>query len=362
MFDADKKFTHLKNDVLHFLDHQQSKSYPGYYHYSYSGDLFNPLAHENIAGSIFALKLFYMLGVTDEHIIKPLTDRVLSFQKSNGAIYDPSVFRKSFLRNAVAGLSRGKLQNLDNHEYIRAETRQAYSSLLLHGIIPDRLYTDIPTNPDQIKTYLRKLDWTRPWGAGSHFSHLMFFLSFMHKSGKIDEATFETAKQTALTEITSLHHKEDGAWYIGNPSKLQKINGAMKILTGMLWTDIKLTHPEQLIDLCLSHTDPIHACDQFNKTLVLRYANEATGNQYKRPEIETWCEKSLMDWQTYFHPEQGGFSFWKGRANERYYGARITRGLNEPDIHGTVLFVWGLSMMAKLAPIPELSWLKEMKS
>ena len=61
-------------------------------------------------------------------------------------------------------------------------------------------------------------------------------------------------------------------------------------------------------------------------------------------------------------PVSALFSFWKGRANARYYDAQITRGLNGADIHGTVLFVWGLSMMAKLAPIPELNWLNEMKS
>lgn len=362
MTDDSRFFFTLKTSLLNFLSHQRNPDHPGYYSYSHSGDLFNPSKHENITGSIFALKLYYMLGVTDGQIIKPITDRVLSFQKSNGAIYDPSIFRKSFFRNAVAGLSRGSFHNLDNHEYIRAETRQAYSALLLHGIIPNRIYTDIPTQPDRIQTYLRKLDWTHPWGAGSHFSHLVFFLSLLHRSQKIETETFEIAKQTALEELAKLHHQTDGVWYLGNPSKLQKINGTMKVITGMLWTDAQLQNPEQLIDLCLSHHEPIHACDQINKTLVLRYANEMTRGSYRRSDIEKWCEETLDDWQNYYHPEQGGFSFWKGRANERYYGARVTRGLNETDIHGTVLFVWGLSMMAKLMPIPELSWLKEMKS
>ncbi len=352
----------LKERVLHFLDHQQDVHLPGYFAYSYTGDLFNAKKKCNVAGCIFALKLYSMLGETRESIISPIINRILSFQKPDGSIYDPIVFRKSFLRNAAADLSRGRFGNLDNHEYIRAETRQAYSSLLLHGIIPDHIYTNIPTTPDRIRSYIRKLDWTHPWGAGSHFSHLMFFLSLMHQSKKLDAESFLIAKQTALDELASLHHQNDGAWYLGNPSKLQKINGAMKVLTGMLWADAVLTYPEQLIDLCLSHTDPIHACDQFNKTMVLRYADAATGSSYKRTEIEAWCENALNDWQSYFHPEQGGFSFWKGRANERYYGARISRGLNEADIHGTVLFVWGLSMMAKLMPIPELNWLHEMKS
>jgi hypothetical protein len=351
-----------KNHFFSFLEHQKNTIAYGNYFYSISGDLFDPDKHENLAGSIFALKLYFMLGETDPQKIQPIIDRILTFQKSNGTMYDPFVFRKGFLHNALGNLSRGSFRNLDNHEYVRAETRQAYSALLLFDAIPEQIYSDIPTSPDQIRTYIKQLDWTHPWGAGSHFSHLMFFLALIHRGKKIDTETFTCVQQTALEELESLHHTSDGAWYAGNPSLLQKINGAMKVMTGLLWTNFRLQNPEQLIDLCLSHNEPVHACDQINKILVLRFANETTGGTYRRDELTTWCEKTLEDWEAYYHPNEGGFSFWKGRANERYYGARITRGLNEPDIHGTVLFVWGLSMMAKLMPLPELNWLREMKS
>lgn len=358
----EKSWSKIGKTLVSFATYQHVSDHAGYYNYSVTGDLFSQHKHQNLAGSIFALKLYYMLGVDDKQTIDPIIDRILSFQNPDGTIYDPMIYRKGFLRNAVANLSRGQFDKLDNHEYVRAETRQAYSALLLHDIIPETIYTEIPIQPESIKKYIRSLDWTHPWGAGSHFSHLLFFLSLMHQANKLDSDTFELAKKTALDELAKLHHDEDGAWYTGNPSLLQKINGAMKVITGLLWTDSTLTNPEQLIDLCLSHREPVHACDQINKTLVLRYANEMTGGSYRRIELTKWCEETLKDWENYYHPEQGGFSFWKHRANDRYYGARITRGLDEADIHGTVLFVWGLSMMAKLMPIPELSWLREMKS
>ena len=352
----------LKTTFLDFLEHLQDPNQPGYFRYSYSGDFFDASKQENIAGSIFALKMYYMLGVTDQQIIQPIIDRVLLFQKNDGSIYDPFVFRKSFVRNALANLKHGNFDKMDNHQYVRAETRQAYSALLLHEVIPEKIYSDFPTEPFAISKFMRSLDWSKPWGAGSHFSHLMFFLSLLQKSSQLDVTAFQAARHAALEELASLHHETDGAWYVGNPSALQKINGVMKVMTGLLWMDAPIICPKKLIDLCLSHKDPIHACDQFNKTMVLRYANEAVHGAYKRKELTEWCEKTLEEWQEYYHPEQGGFSFWKGRANARYYDAQITRGLNGADIHGTVLFVWGLSMMAKLAPIPELNWLNEMKS
>ena len=51
--------------------------------------------------------------------------------------------------------------------------------------------------------------------------------------------------------------------------------------------------------------------------------------------------------------EHGAFSFLKGKANTRYYNATISRGLPEPDIHGTVMFVNGIALIAELLGIRE---------
>ncbi len=50
-------------------------------------------------------------------------------------------------------------------------------------------------------------------------------------------------------------------------------------------------------------------------------------------------------------PDKKGFSFHKEKANDVYYGARISRGIKEPDIHGTVLFLWGISIIVQILGI-----------
>ena len=39
-----------------------------------------------------------------------------------------------------------------------------------------------------------------------------------------------------------------------------------------------------------------------------------------------------------------------------YYGVTISQGLNESDIHGTVLLTWALSMIFKLTENQEYDW------
>jgi len=352
----------FKDKIFSFLGGLSETNFPGYFRYSFSGDLFDHSKKENLAGSIFALKIYYILGIKDQKIIQPIINRILSFQNNDGSIFDPYVYKKSFIRNVGACLKRGRVSNLDNHEYVYAESRQSYSAMLLHDYVPERCFVNIPTSPKKIKVFLQKLDWSKPWSAGSHFSHLMFFLSYLKRKGVLDHEVFEAAKHSAIHYINSIQHNEDGAWYVGSPSHREKVNGAMKVLTGLLWVDTKLSFPERLIDLCLSGTNSVHACDELNKILVLRHAEEAVAYSYRRKELDLWLLNTLSDWKKYYFPEIGGFSFWEGRANEVYYGVRVSRGFNEPDIHGTLLFLWGLSMVAQLLPIPELSDFHEIKS
>ena len=46
-----------------------------------------------------------------------------------------------------------------------------------------------------------------------------------------------------------------------------------------------------------------------------------------------------------YHPKEKGFSYFKNKSQNYYYGAQITRGLNVADIHGTLLCTWGLVMI-----------------
>lgn len=350
--------------VKNFIFHQRDEQNPGSFHYALSGDLFTSLATENLAGSIFALKLFALIGAHDPAVIQPTIDRILTFQQPNGTFSDPFVCHHRRLRSILSQLKQGRWPDLTNETYIRAETRQAYSALLLHGVIPERLHTDIPTQPEEVKQFLSRLDWTHPWEAGSHFSHLMFFISLLHKADQLNEDEYRQANAAATSFIDTLQHETDGAWYTGNPSHRQKINGAMKVITGFLIDELPFHYPQQLVDLCLQ-ADPTtahDACDQINQVLVLRHSTRLLNNAYRQVDIRSFCEQTLENWKEYYYPNIGGFSFHKHHANDRYYGAKITRGLDEPDIHGTLMFTWGLSMMKHLIPIEGTKKLIEIKS
>jgi hypothetical protein len=79
---------------------------------------------------------------------------------------------------------------------------------------------------------------------------------------------------------------------------------------------------------------------------VLYCCNKAT--DYRVDDIKNFCLKRLSQYRRYYHENKGGFSFHKDRANDVYYGARITKGLNEPDIHGTVMFLWGITLISRI--------------
>lgn len=59
----------------------------------------------------------------------------------------------------------------------------------------------------------------------------------------------------------------------------------------------------------------------------------------------------LNIYKQYYYPKIGGFSFKKNQTNRYYYGALITKGKNEPDIQGTVMFLCGISLIAQILKI-----------
>ncbi len=353
----------LKPDIQRFLYEMKSEKVPGYYRYSYSGDLYNENYHWNVGSSVFALKIYYTLGIKHNKDIETAVDYLKTFHHKNGQIYDDLVFRKSFLRNMLSSFRHRNFINLYNEQYKRAETRQCYSALMLYDKLPDDIILNLPQNEKEIETYLAALNWLRPWGGGSHFSHLMFFYNLALRTKMMTQETFKYLTDYAIKWVNRLQNSNDGSWYLGVPDLQQKINGAMKIITGLIAVDkVGFDCPEKLIDLCLSATNNRHACDNFNIILILNYASKLLGGDYCRSEIEEFVLKRLSIYRNHYHNDKNGFSFYSDRANDIYYAAKITKGINEPDIHGTVLFLWGISIIAQLLGVENKLAFKEFKT
>ncbi len=353
--ESDWIFT-LKPAVINFLDNMKGVHVPGYYKYSVSGDLFDESQHWGLGNTVFAVKSYYTLGVLDRFSAQDhdeVSSFIKSFADSNGNIYDPFLKKKAFVREKLSAMRHKRFQNFFHKQTVRAETRQSISALKLLGerVTP---CLSVPSSEKEIDKYLSLLDWTVPWGAGSHFSHLLFFLA------NSDLLNKEELVDYSINWVNRIQEKDSGSWFKGDPSVAEKINGAMKVLTGFKAADkMKMAYPEQMIDLALGARNDRHACDNFNVIYVLKYANEATNGSYRLDEIRQFARDRLSIYHEYYWPEYGGFSFHKGRANTYYYKAIITKGLPEPDIHGTVLFLWGISLIAQILNIDKELGFKE---
>jgi hypothetical protein len=353
----------LKNKVPVFLDKLKGKK-RGFFHYSLTGDLYHENENWGLGNTVFATKIYYTLNMIDllpEDEIKSIISFIRGFQRSDGSIYDPLISRKVSLIDRFYAARNFDFSNFRAQKTKRAETRQSFSALQLLNSRPDLPYLQIPYTTEGIDKYLSSLDWNEPYGAGSHFSHLLFFLHINKEMFGIYEESTDELIDYAINWVNKLQSANDGSWYRGRNILLpQKINGAMKVITGLKAVNkLSFSYPEKLIDLSLSTANLEQACNILDVVYVFRYANELTGGNYRYKDIEDFCYKWLKICREHYFPEIGGFSFFRHKANQSYYGAKITKGLNEPDIHGTVLLLWGIALISQIIGIDKELGFKE---
>ncbi len=337
----------LRPNILRFLSKLRHPECPGFYSYSLSGDIFDPRATRwGLGNTVFAAKIYYMLdAIKDIKDSRDMADFTMSFQNESGEIYDPLIERQSHFRRLLHSLKSFDFNNISNHQTRRAETRQAFAALMSLNEKPLRPYELIPGTKEDIREYILGLDWKKPWSASSHISHLIFFLRNNFKPKNQDAA--EELIDYVLSVVEGFRQK-DGTWYMpgGAISLEEKINGAMKIMLAYDTAKKDFSEPEKLIDLLLLSLNNRHACDNFNIVCVAYYCSIKT--DYKKGQIKDFCIERLNSYRQYYWPEYGGFSFNKGFANKIYYGATITKGLPEPDIHGTMLYLWGIVLISRI--------------
>jgi len=346
----------LKKQIPFFLENLKSDKREGFYHYSLSGDYFGESIKWGLGNSVFFLKIIYTLGLEREYA-KEVADAiryVKSFQAKSEDIFDPLIHTLSAPMRVFQFVKNHKLATLRGEDTIRAESRQAISALKLFDSKPDKNYTKFASSAEEIDKFLKNLNWKLPWSAGSHFSHLLFFIEQSNLGNKRELIDF------SVDWLKKKQNLDTGCWYDGQPSPQQIINGAMKVMTGLKAVGrVNFSWAEKIVDFCLKHENNKQACDNFNITYVLKYCNEVLSSKYRHKEIIDFVTKRLNIYKEYYYPKLGGFSFFQGRANKFYYGAPISRGKNEPDIHGTVLFLWGISLISQVLGINDEMNFKE---
>ena len=76
---------------------------------------------------------------------------------------------------------------------------------------------------------------------------------------------------------------------------------------------------------------------------------------YKKSEIAKYIYDLLEIISLHFYQNEGGFSYFLGKSQTDYYGVKITKGTNNPDIHGTLLLTWALSMIVQMLEIESIN-------
>lgn len=343
-----KWIENLKPQLCNFVTSMQADEF-SYVKYSLTGDLYNNGDDWGLANTVYAVKTMYISGMLDEldesqknNLYKSIT----AFSQGDGYITD-CVITKPRLVNifkSFASPARRKAYKNSAENTRRGETKQAFAALENLGRTPQQPFNNIPTSPDDVIQYLDTYNWSTPWHSCAHFAILMFFLYHNDKFfGKSDNAALI---QSAVKYMNSMQSADDGCWYKGkNVPLYEKVNGAMKYLTGIHAANIyEFPYPEKLVDTALSATNDEHACNNFNVTYCL-YAAHKIIPDYRKNEIEEFLLSRLEIYKEFYYPDYGGFSFKKGAANDNLYGAKITKGLNEPDIHGTCLFMFGIALI-----------------
>ena len=345
----------LEQKVKYFLEKISEDNYE-YVKYSLSGDIYDKKFKWGLGQNVFLIKILFMLDLLKEVSGKQrynLVKNLKKFEDDNGYISDPLIIKLAN-KNRYS-IFDNRLNRFKTEKIRRAETRQSFSAFNCLNEKPQKPFLHIPYTKDEIDKFLSEMDWKFPWDSGSHFSHLLFFLELNRRMFGYREEEVCNLIKFANEWIDNIQSKKDGFWFKGETTVKEKINGAMKIITGKAAAGIfKIYHHEKIIDNCLDAENVNEACSNFNIVYCLYYCSRIS--DYKKKEIKKFCYDRLDIYRKFYFEDIGGFSFNLNKANDTYYGARITKGLNEPDIHGTVMFVWGITLILRILEIPDLSF------
>ena len=325
--------------------------------------------------SCFALKIYHMLGQwknLDENYQNSWITFIKSFQNVGSVTPKNSIKKNGFLDPTLIDFLESKKtpfsfrssikkllkppqpEFLNNVERaVIAETKQALSTLAEVDKYSTEPYNWFPKTPKAVSDYMGKFDWSQPWDAGGQTAALPVFFSL--EARRIMQVSEVKDLQKATSEFfESIVDSETGGYFIGPPPNHgMLINGAMKVLTALAWLEEPIHFPEKLIDTTLKLHPRTEGCHLADAVYVLHRCSSQT--DYNRDQIMDYF-LSVVDIINKHHNEDGGFSYNVESTQTSYYGLPISKGLNESDIHGTVLLTWALAMIFDFADAKNFPW------
>lgn len=344
----------LRTSIADWLDQMADGLPPGRFRFCAKGSFVPVDGKAAQVSTCFAMKTAWQTGIWEnwsEKQRRACVDFIKSFQTPEGWFEDPWLEAKAkpglkdIARLVLGRTSWRRLKNI-KADNIRAETRQSAATLLMVGEKPDYPLPQEIKSTGDAQNYVHALDWSNPWSAGSHLSHQLFMLS-------VNRQCFENLGEnkhlidTLLHALNEYYHPDTGTWYIGNPPDFIKINGAMKVFSGLQWLDKPYPDTHALLDFALKQPFESDGCGFLNRLFVLYQAKKGVEDGYRIKKIRKLAQDALERVMV-FHRPDGGFSFYKNKAQTGYYYASMSKGLPVSDLHGAAMFVWAIALCLEL--------------
>jgi hypothetical protein len=313
---------------------------PGRFAFCLKGNLVPVTGHAAHMSTIFAVKIAYQTGLLADWpqcVQNACITFLQSFQDEDGWVRDPWV---------LAYYNKHPDASPELQASIRAETRQLLSLLFTLGAKPLYAPPLEYDSPQAVSAFIRSLDWSNPWAAGSHWSHQAFLLAAAKAAGK-DVSRLEAALLSLLDEY---YNPECGLWF--DPSQAPppvniQINGAMKVLTGLAWLPKRRSDHEALVRFCLNTLRLGDSCSLIDQIYVLQQTTAAYAEKSDlRREAKNAALRLARQSMRYYQRGDGAFSFYPGKAQTCYYaGIPASLGLQTADLHGSAMQTWALALV-----------------
>ena len=350
---------YLKNDLIVFLDTLKKNEYD---YRPVNEGITNRGNKLSLGFKCYALKILYILDEwknVDPDIQSKIIVDLESYQDNikklptNSFVdipfykFSKSKTLKQYLKEFLNFFRIYKYNHYEKLlEYNLAESKQAISTIYQLGFENNLKFNDFPKNTNEIYKLLDKYDWSKPWNAGAQFANLSLLAQTQLKE---NDEVLEILYQYIGTKLD----KSTGFYFYGKfPENNELINGAMKVISGLDWLGKPIHEPEKIIEYCLKIKPSNEGCSLVDYVYVLYKCSMQT--EYKKEEVKKYLFNIIEEIKKHKF-EGSGFSYYLNRSQVYYYGQVITKGKNTPDIHGTLLLTWALSMISE---INEIEFLK----
>lgn len=291
-----------------------------------SGDL---VEDGYLFSTAFAIKVSKIIGAPKpSSLISELKQSI----NADTPFTDKWLTKSSFFSSSAELLTNGKVPLKKKQERIVAQQRQALSAMNLWGEMPNSL------SIEEFSTGHANLNWRYPWDAAAQVSHTIFMNTNFKESPQEPNKLLMDALSSSIRR------------FIRTPdsSRMQGVNALMKAVTASRSCRIELDlDPHEIMDLTLDHVTQDHACNHLNALLVLDYFS-AKSPGYRARDLAKYASDQRAKILGHYWGILGGFSFYPIESQHTYLGIRVSHGFREPDMHGTLMFIWGLSIIENI--------------